>query len=120
MKLKDIAQEAGVSISTVSRVLNDKHTNAASKEVQERIWTVVRKYGYVPNDSARNLRKKNQDDTPLKKNGNIACLFARTSAFTDIFFSSLARSIEQEVFKRGYIIGEIWFKITPSMALSFL
>ena len=29
MKLKDIAQEAGVSISTVSRVLNDKHTNAA-------------------------------------------------------------------------------------------
>ena len=104
MNLKDIAQEAGVSISTVSRVLNDKHTNAASKEVQERIWTVVRKYGYVPNDSARNLRKKNQDDAPLKKNGNIACLFARTSAFTDIFFSSLARSIEQEVFKRGYII----------------
>lgn len=104
MKLKDIAQEAGVSISTVSRVLNDKHTNAASKEVQERIWAVVRKYGYVPNASARNLRKKNKDNASPRKNGNIACLFARTNAFTDIFFSSLARSIEQEVFKRGYII----------------
>jgi len=104
MKLKDIALEAGVSISTVSRVLNDKHTNAASKEVQERIWTIVRKHGYVPNDSARNLRKKNQDDFTPKKNGHIACLFARTNAFTDIFFSSLARSIEQEIFKQGYII----------------
>ena len=37
MKLKDIAKAAGVSTSTVSRVLNDKDTKAASKEVKNRI-----------------------------------------------------------------------------------
>lgn len=85
MKLKDIAQEAGVSISTVSRVLNDKHTNAASKEVQERIWTVVRKYGYVPNDSARNLRKKIRTTPLLRKMGTSpVCL--RVQALLPIYF----------------------------------
>ncbi|MDU3351449.1 MAG: LacI family DNA-binding transcriptional regulator, partial [Clostridium sp.] len=33
MTLKEIAKEAGVSISTVSRVINKSSTNAASKEV---------------------------------------------------------------------------------------
>ena len=48
MTLKEIAKEAGVSISTVSRVLNQPNTKAASAQVQERIWNIVRKTGYVP------------------------------------------------------------------------
>ena len=43
MTLKEIAKEANVSISTVSRVINQKNTKAASPEVQERIWNIVRK-----------------------------------------------------------------------------
>ena len=43
MTLKEIAKEAGVSISTVSRVLNQPNTKAASAQVQERIWNIVRK-----------------------------------------------------------------------------
>ena len=42
MTLKEIAKEANVSISTVSRVINQKNTKAASPEVQERIWEIVR------------------------------------------------------------------------------
>ena len=38
MTLKEIAKQAGVSISTVSRVINQKNTKAASPEVQNRIW----------------------------------------------------------------------------------
>lgn len=34
MTLKDIAKEAGVSISTVSRIINGNSSNAASKEMQ--------------------------------------------------------------------------------------
>ena len=45
MTLKEIAKEAGVSISTVSRVLNQPNTKAASAQVQERIWNIVRKTG---------------------------------------------------------------------------
>ena len=45
MTLKEIAREAGVSISTVSRVINKNSTNVASKEVQDRIWEIVRRTG---------------------------------------------------------------------------
>lgn len=58
MTLKEIAQEAGVSISTVSRVINQGNSNVASKEVQNRIWEIVRRTGYIPNSNARNLEKR--------------------------------------------------------------
>ena len=35
MTLKDIADKVGVSVSTVSRVLNDQETKAASRKVKE-------------------------------------------------------------------------------------
>nr|WP_252871307.1 LacI family DNA-binding transcriptional regulator [Roseburia inulinivorans] len=53
MTLKDIAKEAGVSISTVSRIINGNSSNAASKEMQDKIWSIARAGGYVPNTSAR-------------------------------------------------------------------
>lgn len=56
MTLKEIAREAGVSISTVSRVINKNSTNVASKEVQDRIWEIVRRTGYTPNATARSLK----------------------------------------------------------------
>ena len=51
MTLKEIAKEAGVSVSTVSRVINN-NSKAASKEVQDRIWEIVRRTGYTPNSVA--------------------------------------------------------------------
>lgn len=57
MTLKEIAQEAGVSISTVSRVINRSNKSVASQEVQERIWEIVRRTGYTPNSTARELKK---------------------------------------------------------------
>ena len=56
MTLKEIARQANVSVSTVSRVINQKNTKAASPEVQERIWKIVRKSGYTPNATARSLK----------------------------------------------------------------
>ncbi|MBT9775968.1 LacI family DNA-binding transcriptional regulator [Clostridium sp. MCC353] len=104
MTLKEIAKEAGVSISTVSRVVNKNSTNAASKEVQDRIWEIVRRTGYTPNPTARDL-KKGHVETPEPLSRSIACLFARTpDSMTDSFFSSLARSIEQEAFKHNYVL----------------
>lgn len=103
MTLKEIAKEAGVSISTVSRVINN-NSKAASKEVQERIWEIVRRTGYTPNSVAQNLKQGGVSPSESKSR-SIACLFARTSnTMTDMFFSSLARSIEQEAFKHNYIL----------------
>ena len=57
MTLKEIAAEAGVSISTVSRVINKSTRTPAGKEVQDRIWEIVRRTGYTPNHTARELKK---------------------------------------------------------------
>ena len=53
--IKDVAKEAGVSIATVSYVLNDK-TTSVSEDTRVRVWKAVRKTGYRPNVAARNLR----------------------------------------------------------------
>lgn len=53
--IRDVAREAGVSIATVSYVLNDK-TAAISEETRARVWEAVRLIGYKPNVTARNLR----------------------------------------------------------------
>lgn len=104
MTLKEIAKEAGVSISTVSRVINKKSPHAASKEVQDKIWGIVRRTGYTPNKTARDL-KLGASYQPEALSRSIACLFARTEdSKSDVFFSTLARSIEQEAFKRNFVL----------------
>jgi len=51
--IKDVARLAGVSISTVSRVIND--SKPVSKEVREKVQEVIEETGYRPNDVARSL-----------------------------------------------------------------
>ncbi len=47
MRLKDIAREAGVSISTVSRVISNPSTNAASPEKRDLILKIAEEGGYL-------------------------------------------------------------------------
>lgn len=102
MTLKEIAKEAGVSISTVSRIINGNSPNAASKEMQDKIWRIARAGGYVPNTSAQALRQKPETSS---RHQSIACIYARAQdAQNDAFFSTLTRSIEQEALKEGYIV----------------
>ena len=55
--IKDVAREAGVSIATVSYVLNDK-TATISEATRNRVWEAVARTGYRPNATARNLRSR--------------------------------------------------------------
>ncbi len=101
MTLKKIAEKAGVSISTVSRVINGKSTKAASKEVQERIFKIAREFEYSPNKFAQGLKQKNEREHDSGK--ILGCIFGRVSSSeNDPFFSILARAIEKEVIKKGY------------------
>lgn len=52
--LKDVAREAGVSYSTVSRALNG--VGGGSSEKQKRILKIAEQMGYVPNQAAVNLK----------------------------------------------------------------
>ncbi len=101
MTLKDIAAKAGVSISTVSRVLNGKDTNAAGPELQKKIWEIARKGNYVPNSMAQGLKK----NSPATINHSIACIYARTNDIeNDAFFTALTRSLEKEALAYGYVL----------------
>ena len=55
VKIEDVARAAGVSVATVSRVLNEQ--GGVLPETQERVRRAVEELHYEPNLSARNLRK---------------------------------------------------------------
>ena len=101
MNLKDIAKLAGVSASTVSRVVNGGDTSAASRETQEKIWSVVRMEGYVPNQTARSLRQpQSQSKRTIRE---IDCVYARTAgSLIDPFFTTLMHHVEVEAMAQGY------------------
>lgn len=53
--IKDIARICGVGVSTVSRAMND-HPDI-NRETKEKIQAAIREYNYIPNNSARNLKR---------------------------------------------------------------
>ena len=57
LTLKDIADRAGVSMMTVSNVINGK-SSRVSAQTAEKINDIIKESGYVPNLTARSLTKK--------------------------------------------------------------
>lgn len=53
--IKDIARESGYSVSTVSRVLNNR--NDVSPDARKKIEEVVAKFNFVPNNNAKHLNR---------------------------------------------------------------
>lgn len=101
MTLKEIADQVGVSVSTVSRVINKKGAKVARPEIQDKIWEIVRSSGYTPNDQARALKLGCKNTSA----NTIACLFARsTDSVSDPFFSKIARSIEENAQMKNHVV----------------
>lgn len=67
MTIKDIARISGVSITTVSRVLNDRPD--VSDESRRRVLDVIESTNYIPNNSARDLVKTKSDSIGLVVRG---------------------------------------------------
>ena len=86
MTLREIAAEAGVSISTVSRVINQNTKSPVSKEVQDRIWEIAKRTNYVPRHSKKNT-SDSSDLSSTEQLHSIACLFARVPDGPQIIFS---------------------------------
>lgn len=56
LTIYEISRLAGVSITTVSRVLNG--SNKVNPETKQRVQDVIQKYGYIPKQTARNFAKR--------------------------------------------------------------
>lgn len=104
MSLKKIAEMTGVSVSTVSRVLNHKNESCASEQVKEKIWQAAGEIGYQPNLYARGLKS----GEILDKNIQISVIMARSGRHSkDSFFEELCRHLQSEFIQAGCRIGSI-------------
>jgi LacI family transcriptional regulator len=89
--MKQVAERAGVSISTVSHVINN--TRAVSEEVRKRVLGIIDEMRYVPSAVARSLKND--------KTNTIGVLVPNSS---NPYFAELVRWIEDAAFELGYHI----------------
>lgn len=89
MTIKDIAKRCGVGISTVSRAINN-HPDI-NPETKKMVEAVIRETGYIPNNSARNLKR-----TDAK------CIAVLIKGITNPFFSAAIQTIEMETQRKKY------------------
>ena len=85
LTLEDIAKRAGVSRSTVSRVVNDSPN--VSADVRKRVQKVIQSTGYQPNIAARSLASQRSNMIGLVLPRSVS------SFFTDPFFPHLTQGI---------------------------
>ena len=74
MTIVDIARESGYSVSTVSRVLNNRRD--VSPAAKEKIMQIVNAYNFVPNDNAKNLKQVVSKSIIVMVKGTSNMLFA--------------------------------------------
>ncbi len=87
--ITDIAKMCGVGVTTVSRAINNHpDINSATKA---RILEVIRETNYVPNNSARNLKRA--------ESKTIAVLI---KGITNSFFNPIISILEKEIKERKY------------------
>jgi LacI family transcriptional regulator len=89
MNIYDIAKEAGVSISTVSRVLNNKPN--VRLDTRKKVERVLEKHAYVPSSIARGLVSKSLDTV------GILTIDIRVPHYAET-----AYILERELYKLGY------------------
>ncbi|MEU4407934.1 LacI family DNA-binding transcriptional regulator [Streptosporangium sp. NPDC023963] len=82
--MRSVAEEAGVSLATVSNVLNSP--DVVAKETQQRVQAAMDRLGYVPNNAARRLR-----GLPSSLVGAV------TLDMTNPFFTEVCRGIEDRL-----------------------
>lgn len=87
--IRDVAREAGVSIATVSRFLNNN--TFVSEDKEKKIQEVMDRLNFIPNEIARGLAKK--------KTNTIALIIPD---ITNPFFPELVVAIEEIAKQKGY------------------
>ncbi len=107
--LKDVARAAGVSMSTVSGVLN--RLDGFSEDTRRRVWDAVGKMNYMPNLQARTLRSRQQTQqhrrtgllmhiTHLGSNGSVG----------DVFEALRSQLLTFEALRHGCYMTTYWYR----------
>ena len=91
VKLRDVAERAGVDASLVSRVLNDSPSASAGPATRMRILEAARELGYQPNAAARGLR--------TAKTWTLGLLLPN---LTNPMYATIAHACARRAQERGY------------------
>lgn len=89
--IRDVAELAGVSITTVSHVINE--TRYVSEELTKRVYDAMEEINYHPNTLARSLRS-----------GRTKTIGLLIPDISNLFFAEISRKIEDRGFKFGYSV----------------
>lgn len=89
--LKDVAKETGLTVSTVSRVLNNR--GYISEEARQKVYDAMKKLNYHPNEVARSLSKKSTNTIGII-----------VPHIKHPYFSELISNLENQASKKGYKI----------------
>lgn len=89
MNINDIARLAGVGVGTVSRVLNN-HPNV-KESTRKKVLDIIEDSNYIPNTSARNLKKTNSNTIGVLVRGVF-----------NPFFSEMIETINRKISQSGY------------------
>ena len=87
--IKDVAEKAGITVTTVSRILNNR--GYISENTRKRVYDVMAELNYHPNEVARSL---------FKKRTNIVGMVIPDISHP--FYSWLAKYIEIELYAQGF------------------
>ena len=89
VSMRDVALHAGVSVATVSRVLNASPT--VRPEARDRVNAAIAELGYRPNRLARNLRRQTAEMIGIV-----------VSDIENPHFTAMVRAVEDAAFGQGY------------------
>ncbi|MBP6409272.1 MAG: LacI family DNA-binding transcriptional regulator, partial [Fusobacteriaceae bacterium] len=87
--IKDVAERAGVTVTTVSRILNNR--GSISENTRKKVYAIMEELNYQPNELARAL---------FRKKSNIIGLIIPNVSHP--FFAELSNYIESYAYKNGY------------------
>lgn len=87
--ITEVAKEAGVSVATVSRVINRNGT--VSADTQQKVYAAIAKFSYHPNDWARSLRRRES-----------RMLLVLVPNITNPYYSAIVRGIEDTARRKHY------------------
>lgn len=104
--LKDVAEKCGVTVTTVSRMLNDR--GYVSEKTRKKIRQAMKELNYQPNEFARALS--------LKKSSYIGLIVPSAS---NMFFCKVIDSIEHHVSKHGYKLLLCTSNLEPKKEIEF-
>lgn len=89
--LKDVAEHAGVSIATVSRVLNEPEKVAEQSRIK--VLNAIDELGYSSNLLAKSLRKD-----------GLNAVFVLLPSLSDPFFAQINQGISDVLASYGYLM----------------